>query len=78
VPIIMLTGQGECARVVEAVPIGVKSRALQERLVSVLARPRPPIKTGDYDGPAPRKTAMAASAVHAGNDEAIANLFVLN
>jgi two-component system chemotaxis response regulator CheY len=86
VPIIMLTGHGERSRVVEAVQIGVNefllkpvsSKALQDRLISVLAKPRPLIKTGDYYGPAPRKMATAASAVHADNDEAIANLFVLN
>jgi two-component system, chemotaxis family, chemotaxis protein CheY len=83
VPIIMLTGHGERRRVVEAVSIGVNefllkpvsSKALQDRLVSVLAKPRPPVKSGDYYGPAPRKM---ATAVHADNDRAIANLFLVN
>ena len=83
VPIIMLTGHGERSRVVEAIQIGVNefllkpvsSKALQDRLVAVLAYPRPLVKSGDYYGPAPRKL---AASVHADNDQAIANLFVVN
>jgi two-component system chemotaxis response regulator CheY len=83
IPIIMLTGHGERRRVVEAVSIGVNefllkpvsSKALQDRLISVLAKPRPLVKSGDYYGPAPRKM---ATAVHADNDRAIANLFLVN
>ena len=86
VPIIMLTGHGERSKVVEAVQIGVhefllkpvSSKALQDRLISVLAKPRPLVKNGDYYGPAPRKLASAATAIHADNDEAIANLFIVN
>ena len=48
VPIIMLTGHGERSRVVEAVKIGVNefllkpvsSKALQDRLIAVLTKPR--------------------------------------
>jgi len=83
VPIIMLTGHGERSRVIEAIQIGVNefllkpvsSKALQDRLVAVLAKPRPVVQSGGYYGPAPRKL---ATAVHADNDQAIANLFVLN
>jgi CheY-like chemotaxis protein len=83
IPIIMLTGHGERRRVVEAVSIGVNefllkpvsSKALQDRLISVLAKPRPLVKSGDYYGPAPRRM---ATAVHADNDRAIANLFLVN
>jgi two-component system, chemotaxis family, chemotaxis protein CheY len=83
VPIIMLTGHGERRRVIEAVKIGVNefllkpvsSKALQDRLVSVLAKPRPLVKSGDYYGPAPRK--MVAS-VNADNDDTIASLFIVN
>jgi CheY-like chemotaxis protein len=83
IPIIMLTGHGERRRVVEAVSIGVNefllkpvsSKALQDRLISVLTKPRPLVKSGDYYGPAPRKM---ATAVHADNDQAIANLFLVN
>jgi CheY-like chemotaxis protein len=83
IPIIMLTGHGERRRVIEAVQIGVNefllkpvsSKALQDRLVSVLAKPRALVKSGDYYGPAPRRM---AAAVHADNDQAIANLIMLN
>jgi two-component system chemotaxis response regulator CheY len=79
----MLTGHGERRRVIEAVQIGVNefrlkpvsSKALQDRLVSVLTEPCPLVKSGDYYGPAPRKL---ATAVHADNDQAIANLIMLN
>src|SRR3954452_8497248 len=82
-PIIMLTGHGERRRVVEAVSIGVNefllkpvsSKALQDRLISVLTKPRALVKSGDYYGPAPRKM---ATAVHTDNDQAIANLFLVN
>jgi two-component system, chemotaxis family, chemotaxis protein CheY len=83
VPIIMLTGHGERSRVIEAVKVGVNefllkpvsSKALQDRLVSVLTNPRPVVNTGDYYGPAPRKM---VTAVHADNDEVIANLILLH
>ena len=83
VPIIMLTGHGERSRVIEAIQIGVNefllkpvsSKALQDRLVAVLTNPRPMVRSGDYYGPAPRKL---MSGVHADNDEAIANLVMLN
>src|SRR5262245_19531105 len=62
VPIIMLSSHGERWRVVEAVRIGVNeylrkpvsAQALYERLVLILARPRPVVKLGDYYGPQPR------------------------
>jgi two-component system, chemotaxis family, chemotaxis protein CheY len=83
VPIIMLTGHGERRRVIEAVKIGinefllkpVSSKALKDRLISVLAKPRPLVRSGDYYGPAPRK--MVAS-INDDNDETIANLFLVN
>jgi len=83
VPIIMLTGHGERSRVVEAVKLGVNEfllkpvsvKALQDRMVSVLTRPREIVKSGDYYGPMPRKM---ATAIHADNDQAIANLILVN
>jgi CheY-like chemotaxis protein len=83
VPIIMLTGHGARSRVIEAVQIGVNefllkpvsSKALQDRLIAVLANPRPLVNSGTYYGPAPRKL---VNAVHADNDQAIANLFFVN
>ena len=63
VQIIMLTGHGERSRVVDAMRVGVNEylvkpvslKALRERLVAVLANPRPMIRSGDYYGPMPRK-----------------------
>jgi two-component system, chemotaxis family, chemotaxis protein CheY len=63
VPIIMLTGHGERSRVLEAVRLGVhefllkpvSSKALLSRIVSVLSKPRPMVRRGDYYGPEPRK-----------------------
>jgi two-component system, chemotaxis family, chemotaxis protein CheY len=82
VPIIMLTGHGERSRVVEAVQLGVNefllkpvsTKALQDRLLTVLSKPRPLMKDGNYYGPTPRKMA----AIHADGDAAIANLTFLN
>ena len=83
VPIIMLTGHGERSRVIEAVKIGVNEfllkpvsvKALQDRMASVLTQPREIVKSGGYYGPVPRKL---ATAIHADNDHAIANLSVMN
>ena len=63
VPIIMLTGHSERSRVIEAARLGVNefllkpvsSKALEERLVAVLAHPRPIVQSADYYGPEPRK-----------------------
>jgi two-component system chemotaxis response regulator CheY len=63
VPVIMLTGHGEYSKVKEAVAVGVNefllkpvsSKALLDRLVSVLFNPRPMIKKPNYYGPQPRK-----------------------
>jgi two-component system, chemotaxis family, chemotaxis protein CheY len=62
-PVIMLTGYGERSHVVEAVRLGVNefllkpvsSAALRARLVSIIANPRPMVRSGDYYGPEPRK-----------------------
>ena len=66
VPIIVLSGHGERSCVVEATQLGaheyllkpVSTKALFDRLVSVLARPRPMVKIGDYYGPKPRQNAV--------------------
>jgi two-component system chemotaxis response regulator CheY len=63
VPIIMLTGHGERSRVVEAINLGVNdfllkpvsTKALLGRLVSLIAKPRPIVRKGDYYGPEPRQ-----------------------
>jgi DNA-binding response OmpR family regulator len=61
-PIIMLSAHGERWRVVEAVRLGVNefmvkpvsSKGLLDRIVSILAKPRPSVQLGDYYGPEPR------------------------
>jgi two-component system, chemotaxis family, chemotaxis protein CheY len=63
VPIIMLSGHGERWRVIKAIRLGVNeylikpvsAKALYDRLVSILAEPRPVVQMGDYYGPEPRK-----------------------
>jgi CheY-like chemotaxis protein len=63
IPIIMLSGHCERWRVVEAVRLGVNeyltkpvsAKAIYDRLVSILAQPRPVVQLGDYYGPEPRK-----------------------
>jgi two-component system chemotaxis response regulator CheY len=83
VPIIMLTGHGERARVIEAMKCGinefllkpVSSKSLQDRLVAVLTNPRPMVQTANYYGPAPRKM---LTGVHADTDQAIASLVLVN
>jgi len=83
VPVIMLTGHGERSRVIEAIQVGVNefllkpvsSKALQDRLMAVLTKPRPVVQSGGYYGPAPRNM---VAAVNADNDAAIANLVLVN
>jgi len=73
IPIIMLSGHGERWRVVEAVRLGVNeylikpvsAKALYDRLVAIMAQPRPTVQLGDYYGPEPRK--LAADAVDDGS-----------
>lgn len=63
IPIIMLSGHGERWRVVEAARLGVNeylrkpisAKALLDRLVTILAKPRPMVQLGSYYGPEPRK-----------------------
>jgi two-component system, chemotaxis family, chemotaxis protein CheY len=63
VPIIMLSGHGDRWRVVEAARIGaheyllkpVSTKALRDRIVTILGRPRPTVKLDGYYGPAPRR-----------------------
>jgi CheY-like chemotaxis protein len=63
IPIIMLSGYAERWRIVDAVKLGVNEflmkpvsgKALLDRIISILARPRPIVQVGDYYGPKPRK-----------------------
>jgi CheY-like chemotaxis protein len=70
IPIIMLTAHGERRRIVEAIRIGVNeflckpvsAKALCDRLISILAKPRASVQMGDYYGPEPRKLAAGEDA----------------
>jgi len=83
VPIIMLTGHGDRSHVVEAVKIGVdeflrkpvSAKALQDRLLAVLNKPREVVQSGSYYGPLPRKL---ATGIHADDDEAMVKLVFLD
>src|SRR5712691_1046779 len=63
VPIIMLTGHVERWRVIEASRLGVHAflkkpvsgKALLDRMVAILAHPRPMVRLGEYYGPEPRR-----------------------
>lgn len=65
VPIIVLTGHGERSCVVTAMQLGaneyllkpVSTKSLFDRLIAVLAKPRPMVQKGGYYGPAPRRSA---------------------
>jgi CheY-like chemotaxis protein len=81
VAIIMLTGHGERRRVLEAIKLGVNefllkpvsSKSLRERLISVMANPRPMVRSGDYYGPLPRKLAPGTDT-----EQTVASLFMVN
>jgi YesN/AraC family two-component response regulator len=63
VPIVMLTGHGDRWRVIEAARLGVheyllkpvSTKALLERIASVLVKPRKMVQLDSYYGPTPRK-----------------------
>jgi CheY-like chemotaxis protein len=63
IPIIMLTAHGERRRILESIKLGVNeflckpvsAKALLDRLVSILLKPREIVRVGDYYGPAPRQ-----------------------
>jgi two-component system, chemotaxis family, chemotaxis protein CheY len=82
VPIIMLTGHGERSRVIEAMNVGanefllkpVSSKALQDRLISVLLKPRQLSQAGGSGGLPPR----FMSGVNIDGGAAFANLTLLN
>ena len=67
IPIIMLTAHGERWRILESVKIGVNeflckpvsAKALYDRIISILLKPRESVRMGDYYGPAPRRPANA-------------------
>jgi CheY-like chemotaxis protein len=63
VPIIMLTGHADRWRVLEAARLGaheyllkpVSTKALHDRIISILGNPRPTVKLDGYYGPYPRR-----------------------
>ena len=65
IPIIMLTAHGEHWRILESVKLGVNeflckpvsAKALFDRLISILLKPRASVQLGDYYGPVPRAPA---------------------
>jgi CheY-like chemotaxis protein len=69
-PIIMLTAHGQRARVIAALRLGINEflvkpispKALQDRLMSILVKPRPMVQIGKYYVPQPRRLATAQSA----------------
>jgi CheY-like chemotaxis protein len=62
IPIIMLTAHSEHWRILESVKLGVNeflckpvsAKALFERLISIILKPRASVQLGDYYGPLPR------------------------
>ena len=66
IPIIMLTAHGEHWRIVESVKIGVNeflckpvsAKALLDRIISILLKPRESVRVGEYYGPAPRRSML--------------------
>jgi two-component system chemotaxis response regulator CheY len=62
IPIIMLTAHGERWRILESAKLGVNeflckpvsAKALLDRLISILLKPRESVRLGEYYGPAPR------------------------
>jgi CheY-like chemotaxis protein len=66
-PVIMLTSSANRAQVHEAMLLGVHEfllkptspQALRERLMSILARPRPMVQIGKYYVPTPRRPTMS-------------------
>jgi two-component system, chemotaxis family, chemotaxis protein CheY len=62
IPIIMLTAHGQRGRIIESIKLGVNeflckpvsAKALFDRLISILLKPRESVQFGEYYGPAPR------------------------
>ena len=73
IPIIMLTAHADRMRILYSLKLGVNevlckpvsAKALFDRLISVLFKPRANVKVGKYYGPAPRPQAAAKVASEA-------------
>lgn len=69
IPIIILTGHGDRWRVIEAARVGVheyllkpvSTKALLDRVLSVLTKPRAMVSMEGYYGPEPRKLVVVAA-----------------
>jgi CheY-like chemotaxis protein len=67
IPVIVLTDQAQRAQVLEAIRLGANEllirptspKALQDRLLAVMIKPRPMVQIGPYYVPQPRVTAGA-------------------
>ncbi len=85
VPIIVLTGHGDRWRVVEAAKVGaheyllkpVSTKALLDRIVSILAKPRPTVKMEGYYGPAPRKLVFLEDSPEPEQQQKKSDIFLL-
>jgi two-component system chemotaxis response regulator CheY len=74
IPIIMLTAHGERWRIVESIKLGVNeflckpvsAKALLDRLMSILLKPRESVRVGNYYGPAPRGSMLDPKPVSPG------------
>jgi CheY-like chemotaxis protein len=68
-PIIMLSAHGERWRILESAKLGVNeflckpvsAKALFDRLISILLKPRESVQLGEYYGPAPRRPNRATA-----------------
>jgi two-component system chemotaxis response regulator CheY len=75
IPIIILTDHGERWRILESVKLSVNeflckpvsAKALFDRLISILLKPRANVQLGECYGPVPRSLAAAARAVNYGS-----------
>jgi two-component system chemotaxis response regulator CheY len=81
VPIIILSGHGDRWRVVEAARIGahefllkpVSIKALHDRIVAIVGRPRPTVTLDGYYGPLPRRLVVLEDPKpHDAPDDAVA------
>jgi CheY-like chemotaxis protein len=76
IPIVLLTAHGERWRVNEALRLGVNeflckpvsAKALQDRLISILAKPRASVSYDGYYGPEPRKILSGAELIPADDE----------
>lgn len=74
IPIILLTAHGERWRILQSMKLGVNevlckpvsAKAVYDRLISILLKPRKIVRIGDYYGPEPRRLKSRAKPVLAG------------